>query len=388
MPVAGGSLLGYVVSPIDPTTVYACTNDPNSTTQHMVLWRTREAGQHWSRLALPASAGNSCSISISAVQPQRIVYMTYAAGDEPACESATLYLSTDGGSTWKHIVHNSSAPDTRMSVFCTITVTSHDLYFLSSYGGEMNTPQQSILERSTNDGDSWEGIDSAFGSGSLFLSPQVGADDTTLAISVWSHVSGLDHEGANLWMSHDAGSTWQWIGPVPGGTFLLTSHQHGNAWPSSASPFYLLINEQLPEALYAERVAQSNDGRRWTALPPLPVPGTSATHLGISQVLDVTNDGRLLAFGADPKTGLAAQGQADQNAPPTPAFWLWMWNPRLTRWQVFPNPLAHPVHIGCGLCWDTSLSVGAAHTTYLYIYNQDTLYPTSQSFFSIRLPAM
>ena len=60
----------------------------------------------------------------------------------------------------------------------------------------MNTPQQSILERSTNDGDSWEGIDSAFGSGNLFLLPQVGVDDTTLAISVWSHVPGQDHEGA------------------------------------------------------------------------------------------------------------------------------------------------------------------------------------------------
>lgn len=312
------ALLFYAVSPVDPGTIYACIGNGSSPSQHPIrLWRTHDAGQHWSALSLPASAGTGCAISIAASQPQRIAFLatnTYA--NQHPCDQDTLYLSNDGGNSWKHIPYTSLAPAGAQTVFCQVTVTTHSLYLCYSYVSGQNTSQVSILERTEDDGATWQRIDSAFGASALFSPPEIGPNDT-LAIAV-THLSSSNSQLA-LWMSHDGGDSWQQAGILPtAGTYLLAPRQQIASWPSSTAPFYMLASEQIPSDLYELRAFESGNGRQWTALPPLPAPGTSVSQPGLLQALAVTDDGRFLAFGVNPETGLPSHPTAGQES--TPAF--------------------------------------------------------------------
>jgi hypothetical protein len=377
LPVPGHSLLSYAVSPIDSETMYACTGDV-----FITLWETHNAGQHWFPISLPATSGNECSFSIFASQPQRIAFLVTDAHDsQRPCDRDTLYLSSDSGKTWKHISHPSIAPLGTISVYCALTVTDRYLYMLTSYQGVQNTPQLSLLERTDNDGASWSRIDTAFGPGSLFSSPEVGLNGT-LAISVRHTLHAFDAT-VSLWMSHDAGRSWQRMGMLPpqAGTFLLATPQRGSAWPSQATPFYALAGEQLPSNLYRLRVFESMNGWQWFAVPPLSVPYASLTRAGLVQSLSVTDGGQFLAFGVDPKIGVPATSLVGQ---PMPAFWLWSWNPRTAHWQVLSSVLSHPEGEGCGLCWNGQFSKNEDHTRILSVYHlQDR-----GSFFRVKLPEL
>jgi hypothetical protein len=102
----------------------------------------------------------------------------------------------------------------------------------------------------------------------------------------------------------------------------------------------------------------------------LPVRSASAQRLGLLQALAVTPDGRPLAFGANPKTGVPAPSVVEYG--PTPTFWLWAWDPRATRWQALSPPLNHPASEGCGLCWNAQLATAPDHAIYLYAYHWDS----------------
>ncbi|HET9921709.1 MAG TPA: hypothetical protein VFQ30_17845 [Ktedonobacteraceae bacterium] len=287
------AFLSYAVSPTDPETMYACTSDGSSLNQHPIrLWRTHDTGLHWSALSLPASFGTGCTISMARSQPQRIaVLMTNTYDNQRPCDQDMLYLSNDGGNSWKHIPYSSLAPQGARTVFCQVTVTAHSLYLCYSFiSGGQNSPQVSLLERTDDDGASWLRIDSAFGSSALFSAPAVGADDT-LAIAV-THVLPASKTQSVLWISHNAGNSWQQGGTLPvTGTYLLAPRQQNTPWPSSTAPFYVLANEQIPSDLYDLQAFQSGNGRQWTALPPLPAPGTSARQPGLLQALAVKDDG-------------------------------------------------------------------------------------------------
>ena len=82
------------------------------------------------------------------------------------------------------------------------------------------------------------------------------------------------------------------------------------------------------------------------------------------------------------KTGLPDAVITEQK--PVAAFWLWLWNPRTSHWQVLSFPLTHAADEGCGLCWGAALSSGPEHTTYLYIYH----WGDSDNLFRISLPAV
>jgi hypothetical protein len=177
------------------------------------------------------------------------------------------------------------------------------------------------------------------------------------------------------------------MGLVPGDTALLASPQQTGQWPASASPFYNLSGEQIPEQTYLERVYQTNDGQSWETLPPLPAPGTSAKRMGLLQVLATLDDGRLLAFGIDPQTGLPPSSGTNIVS----AFWLWLWNPISLHWQVLSAPLNQPADEGCGLCWSAFISTSTEHVTYLYAYHSGTIDSSpankaSQAIFRVRLP--
>lgn len=376
--------LSYAVSPVDPETMYACTSDGNSPDQNPIrLWRTRDGGQHWSLLPVPASPGTGCALSIARAQPQRIAFLaTNPYDNQRPCDLDVLYLSNDSGNSWQHISYSSIAPQGARSVYCAVTVTGHSLYLCYSFNGGQNSPQVSRLERTDNNGITWSRIDTAFGSEALFNPPQVGVDDT-LAIRVMHlpPVPSATKAESSLWISRDAGNSWQQMGTLPlAGTFLLTPQQQNSSWPSSTAPFYALASEQIPSNLYYLQSLQSGNGQQWSAIPRLPAPGTNMKQPGLLQALAVTHDGRFLAFGINPKAGLPAHTANIQE--PMPTFWLWIWNPRTSRWQVLSTPLNHPESESCGLCWDAQLSYSPNNATYLYVYHWDD----DKEIFRVRLP--
>ncbi len=381
LPIPGTQLLSYTVSPLDPETMYACTGDPSK--DMLDLWRTRDAGKHWSSLPLPATIGTGCTISIAPSQPQRIAFeVTNAYDNQRPCDRDELYLSTDSGGTWQRLPHDSIAPQGARNGSCTIMATSQHLYLWYTFGGGQNSPQLSLLERTDNDGITWSRADTDFGPGVIFFSPQVGEDDTLATIVLHSRPTPAGR--SILWMSHDAGRSWQQraVLPTSVGTTLLTSPQQDPSWPTPATPFYALAHEQIPSNLYDLQVFQSPNGRQWFAIPPLPVPGANGEHPGLLQALAATNDGHLLAFGVNPRTGMPDPATARQK--PMAAFWLWLWDPRTSHWQVLSFPLTHLANENCGLCWSSSLFSGPEHTMYLYVYH----WGDSDNLFRVRLPVV
>ncbi len=195
-------------------------------------------------------------------------------------------------------------------------------------------------------------------------------------------LSPADRAEALLWMSYDAGTSWDQTGmiPPPGDNFLLVSPMLGKA---AQIPFYALGGEQIPSALYESKVLQSTNGQQWSLLPPLPIRGTSAERPGLLQVLVITDGGELLAFGPDPKVGLPSS--LNTLTDPMQALWLWLWKPQASTWQVFATPLIHPAHERCGLCWSAQLSTNLDRSSsYLYVHHWDE----ANSFFRVRLPSL
>ncbi len=104
-------------------------------------------------------------------------------------------------------------------------------------------------------------------------------------------------------------------------------------------PIYAPLDDQIPSFLFRVRVAQVTDTSQTAkTLPPLPVPGASPDRVGVLQVARETRDGRLLAFGVDPVTGVPTEA-AMNHGTGLPSQWLWIWDPRVSRWLVWPSPL-------------------------------------------------
>jgi hypothetical protein len=105
------------------------------------------------------------------------------------------------------------------------------------------------------------------------------------------------------------------------------------------------------------KAAETVDNRHWAYLPPLPVKGAGADHIGITSILGVTASGKLLAFGVNPQTGV----QADK--PPEEQFdqqWLWSWDPHAQRWTSLAPPLPLAWKACSDGCWRASLAQSVA----------------------------
>jgi hypothetical protein len=375
LPVSGNQLRSWMVMPADPATLFACSGEAydfrsGASEGPITLWRTRDTGYHWSQLALPANSGTSCALAVAPDNPQRIAFVVTDYNEQRACDRLTIYLSEDAGDTWTHVAHTSIAPaGTGASAQCLVLVSARYLYVWYSYGGGVGGgPEVALLERGEAHG-AWTRIDTQFGADALYIPWQLGDGDSLMA-SVLHLAAVHDPKIANspeLWITHDAGHSWQDVGGLPEGvgSFVWAAPGRTVTGPTPTAPWYALTNEQISSNLYRLQVVQSVDGRRWTALPPLPIAGASPERMGLLQALGVMPDGRLLAWGPDPSVGVPAPDVAQSQS--TPSFWLWLWNPRTARWQTLAAPLNHPAGEGCGLCWDGQLSSGLDHATYLTV---------------------
>lgn len=392
LPTSVSSILGVAVSPIDPNVILACSALPHPLT----LWRTTDAGRHWTRYRPALETGRGCHFSFAPDDPQRISVQIdlSGAGGQP-CTGDAFYLSDDGGATWKRLPAHTSIAPTNVTGWCDLHVTRHHLFMAYGVSAPLPAPQVSLLERSDDDGASWTRADRGLGERSDFQMPQIGPDGA-LAMNVIHMPAQLNINNplppTELWMSADAGDTWRRVSALPNlvGTFLwATPPATGASWPGANQPFYVLEHEQIPSNLYRERVLMSADGHGWTLLPPLPVAGASVDRPGVLQALGVLPDGRLAIWGPDPHGDVPPPEAIPERLP---AFWLWLWNPATQRWQVMPAPLKITASEGCGLCWGAQIAAGR-DGLYLYVDRFDTdllagygVGTTLPGVFRVRLP--
>ena len=334
LPTSVSNILGVAVAPTDPNIILACSALPHPLT----LWRTTDAGRHWTSYRPALEAGRSCDFSFAPDDPQRISLQVALSGsDGQPCAGDAFYLSGDGGASWKRLPAHTSVAPTSVNGWCDLHVTRRHLFVAYGFVLSPQEPQISRLERSDDDGVTWTRADRGLGERSDFHMPQVGPADT-LAMNVIHMPAQMNINAplppTELWMSSDAGNTWRKVSALPEGvgTFLwATQPAAGTPWPGANHPFYALEHEQIPSNLYRERALMSADGRGWTLLPPLPVAGATTDRPGVLQALGVLPDGRLAVWGPNPQGTVPLPEVIPETLP---AFWLWLWDPTTQRWQV------------------------------------------------------
>src|SRR5579859_6664022 len=77
LPAPNTALLSSIVSPDNPSTIYSCTKASGApeVASSIALWRTRDAGQHWSSLPIPKATGTNCSNSLAPSLQQRVAVL-------------------------------------------------------------------------------------------------------------------------------------------------------------------------------------------------------------------------------------------------------------------------------------------------------------------------
>jgi hypothetical protein len=135
-----------------------------------------------------------------------------------------------------------------------------------------------------------------------------------------------------FWVSMDAGRSWRPTGTIPErGMGQLLIGADADPAHLGCTCFFVAGGDNLSPNQPSLRLYTSRDGARWMRLPPLPVPGTTPTHTGLFLVMGLTIDGRLLALGADPATGVLG------DVGNTPLA-LWAWNLHRHQWEAAAGP--------------------------------------------------
>jgi hypothetical protein len=199
-------------------------------------------------------------------------------------------------------------------------------------------PEVAYLERSDDNGLSWRRADGGLAGLNAFWYPQLlDANGDTLGALVGVR--------PDLWITRDAGASWQRIGPIIrdiGGiqiaiSDLVNEASFGRA-PRTCHCAFAVSSPGFLGASAGRQIFISHDYTHWSPLPPIPVAGTSATRSGVLQVLGPTADGRLLALGAEPDVGLpVTSDRIGIVSGPPPR--LWAWNTHSGRWELAGTPV-------------------------------------------------
>lgn len=373
LPFDNGHLRSFAAVPSDPTTLYACSGagvDPLGAvrTGALILWRSRDAGTHWVMLPIPAVAGTDCRIQLAPANPARLALLLgdYTA-ETRACGRSRILLSDDTGATWR-VLSPLPVPPTAGDGDCALYLTAHAFLLrytiLAPLVNGTRGSDADYLFRSGDDGTTWQRADLVFGA--LRRLAPVGLPDGDSLLLAASVSSVAPPTRPLLWFSHDDARTWETLGQLPRSASAIYLPQPTVTYPPTAAhPLYASVNPDVPHYLYRSGVLESRDGARWFTLPPLPVPGATPDRIGLTNLLGVAPDGRLLAFGAEPGAGVPP----DQAAPRRePSQTLWAWDPVVGRWERLPDalPLPWPAHCS-DQCWGAAFTIASDGTIFLTV---------------------
>ena len=367
VPDSGRSQMSFTPFPSDPASIFGCTAARNIPGQGPLagpvkLLRTRDAGQHWQQLPLPALTADTCIVRIAADAPQRVLLLTYTSGDPTLCQSPALFVSENSGDTWTPLTPPHLSNSSPNLEDCDAWATGAYLFWYETVACQPNQPTPcNELLRSTDGGKTWAHADTGLATTGDFSPVWTNDNGGQTLLAAYSPQSAPATATPNtaLWVSYDAGNSWQPFGTNFAHMALTRTYisLEPGLSPIAGDELYRELIGPVNTNLH--NVAQSQNGgiHQWVTLPPLPMPGTDAYHDGIAQIIGVTSDiamqdsGALVVFGPDPRTGVALLGPDKVHDTPA-ADWLWVWNSQTWQWEAAPAPL--PVQPE-----DASLSWGA-----------------------------
>lgn len=400
----GRAVYAVMASPSDPNTLYACVGPLTGSADPppigpIWVFRTRDRGADWVALALPALTGTSCSVSVAAGANgtlERVALMvetwTPQSNQIRACADTTLYLSDDEGDTWGQVPHTSIGPAPNQFGYCSFWPTAHHLFFEYSAGVTPPNPsspyrwiQRTILERSDDDGRTWQRADNGLPPEALIsqqlFDPAASSREDTMTAAIYPTYPGA--AGMGIWRTDDAGRIWHQLSTV-----RFPGVNHGTARGDESDPAYLVFGDQVPAAAFLILVLQLGPTYQPAGtLPPLPVPNAAPGRAGLLQVLGALPDGRLVALGVSPDRGLWPLPPPDiprlNENDYLSTTWLWLWDPGAARWMVVLAPLAAepgPFQYGCGHCWESQITRGLGtdaqgrqvRGTYVWLHGWET----------------
>jgi photosystem II stability/assembly factor-like uncharacterized protein len=382
LPPTGDRMDALVVSPTDPQAALACTgpqSDPKTYETKdgpITLWRTRDGGQHWQRVGIPTTTGTFCTAQVTEGAPQRLLLVVSGTG---GCQASHPLFSTDGGQHWRVLSPPLPPLPAKMeSCWLGASVAPRHLYasvstsvLLGITNGTANYQTAIWNTRSDDDGRTWTPPANDMSPTESPVWSLSSTDGQTITLA-----AGYIQQGkaptlnTHLWVSRDAGASWQPLGTLPGfyATRLTAPPGVTLVDASAHKPAYAVSGEGSNWTILHVQVAQIS-GQTWAPLPPLPVGGASAERMGITGALTATPDGKLLALGLGPHASIPSDGTiADIQ---TLDEWLWEWDPVAARWSAiaslpsgsWPSPCADH-------CWRGEIAQGAGPQgsgTYLWL---------------------
>ena len=224
----------------DPLTYYMGTTGGG-------LWKTEDAGQHWSNISDGYfKTGSVGAVAVSESDPN-IVYVgmgEHAPRGVMTSHGDGVYKSRDAGKTWKHM----GLPATQHIARIIIHPKNPDIVYVAAQGALHAPTDERGIYKSVDGGENWTKV--------LFVNQLTGCAELSMDMSnpevlyaaMWEHqrkpwivVSG--GEGSGLYKSVDGGKNWKKI------------HQ---GLPKEKGKMAIAVSRSNPEKVYALIESDSN----------------------------------------------------------------------------------------------------------------------------------
>ncbi|MBB4080990.1 photosystem II stability/assembly factor-like uncharacterized protein [Lewinella aquimaris] len=241
----------------DPLTYYMGTTGGG-------VWKTEDAGQHWSNISDGYfGTGSVGAVAVSRSNPQ-IVYVgmgEHAPRGVMTSHGDGVYKSTNGGKSWTHLGLKESQHVSRIIIH----PTNPNLVYVAAQGQLYGPNEERGVYRSTDGGENWERV--------LYVNDLTGAAELSMDLSnpnvlyaaMWHHqrlpwqvVSG--GPGSGLYKSTDGGTSWEemteGLPEEKGKMAIAVSH-------SNTDKVYALV-ESDSQADKGGLFVSGDAGARWT----------------------------------------------------------------------------------------------------------------------------